>query len=359
MDAAQHEANTARIKEWFEAHADSEMSVTVHTGQNSVPIAAGRFLGLEEHPVSKGVFRAQFADSRRFSLNPDEEKFISIGWELEGVQADGDRLVLDKGSQRVEIVVLAAPQETPRAEDVTWPAPAQATPAPPVTPPVAPPVAQPPAPPVAPPVAQPPATPAPAAPSDVVELRVRAPLYGNSMNSGFHGQVTVRIEQGWMSVTGMRTPGRSGLVVAGSLVLSMGIAGLVIGLVIAFGATGNSDMGAAFCFMGVGLLTLLIGLAMFFIGRSRAIRTGQMGTLQFRLSDAGGRRKVIYDTNVGCLLMLLTTPVIGLIIMLVLGKRIAHLNVPNDRGASPPRQQLVLKTFTTADGAVLDRALRG
>lgn len=350
MDAAQHEANTARIKQWFGAHKDSEMSVTVHTGQNSVPIAAGRFLGLEEHPVSKGVFRAQFADSRRFSLNPDEEKFISIGWELEGVQADGDRLVLDKGSQRVEIVVLAAPQETPRAEDVTWPAPAQAAPAPVVAPAVPP----------VPPVAQPPAPPAPAAPpSDVVELRVRAPLYGNSMGSGFHGQVTVRIEQGWMSVTGMRTPGRSGLVVAGSLVIAMGIAGLVIGLVIAFGATGNSDMGAAFCFMGVGLLTLLIGLAMFFIGRSRAIRTAQMGTLQFRLSDAGGRRKVIHDTNVGCLLMLVATPVIGLIIMLVLGKRIAHLNVPNDRGASPPRQQLVLKTFTTADGAILDRALRG
>lgn len=334
MDAAQHEANTARIKEWFEAHADSEMSVTVHTGQNSVPIAAGRFLGMEEHPVSKGVYRAQFADSRRFSLNPDEEKFISIGWELEGVQADGDRLVLDKGSQRVEIVVLAAPQETPRAEDVTWPAPAQATPAAPVAP-------------------------APSAPSDVVELRVRAPLYGNSMGSGFFGPVTVRIEQGWMSVTGMRAPGRNGLIVAGSLVIGMGVAGLVIGLVIAIGASSNSDMGAAFCFMGVGLLTLLTGLAMFFIGRSRAIRTGQTGTLQFRLADAGGRRKVIHDTNVGCLLMLVATPVIGLIIMLVLGKRIAHLNVPNDRGASPPRQQLVLKTFTTADGAILDRALRG
>ena len=240
------------------------------------------------------------------------------------MQADRDRLVLERSW------FLRRHQETPRAEGVTWPAQAQATPAPPV-----------------------------AAPSDVVELRVRAPLYGNSMGSGFFGPVTVRIEQGWMSVTGMRTPGRSGLVVAGSLVLSMGIAGLILGLVIASNASGNSDMGAAFCFMGVGLLTLLIGLAMFLIGRSRAIRTGQTGTLQFRLSDAGGRRKVIYDTNLGCLLMLVATPVIGLIVMLALGKGIAHLNVPNDRGASPPRQQLVLKTFTTADGAILDRALRG
>ncbi|MDO8915764.1 MAG: hypothetical protein Q7W16_06765 [Coriobacteriia bacterium] len=351
MDAVQHEANTARIKEWFAANGDSEMSVTVHTGQNSVPIAAGRFLGLEEHPVSKGVYRAQFADSRRFSLNPDEEKFISIGWELEGVQADGGRLVLDKGSQRVEIVVLAAPLETPRAEDVTWPAPA--APAPPAPTPVAI------APPAAPPVAQPPAPPvAPAPPSDVVELRVRAPLYGNSIGTGFFGQVTVRFEQDWMSITGMRAPDRNYLIVAGSLVIAMGVVGLILGFMIAGDASGNSDMGAAFCFMGFGLLTLLIGLAMFFIGRSRTIRSGQMSTLQLKLHEVAGRKKVIHDTNLGCLLMLVATPVIGLIIMLALGKKVVHLNVPNDRGVKPPRQELILKTFTTADGAILERALR-
>jgi len=350
MDAAQHEADTARMREWFEAHKDGEMSVTVHTGQNSVPVAAGRFLGIEEHPISKGVFRAQFADSRRFSLNPDEDKFISIGWELEGVQADTGRLVLDKGSQRVEIVVLEAPQETPRAEDVTWPAPSQ--PAPPAPTPVAP------APPVAPPVAQPPAPPVASTPSDFVELRMRAPLYGNSMGSGFFGPVTVRIEQGWMSVTGMRTPGRGGLVVGGALVLALGVASLLLGLVIASNASGNSDMGAAFCFMGVGLLASLVGLAMFLVGRSRAIRTGQPGTLQFRLSETGSRRKVAYDTNVGCLLMLVATPVIGLIVMLAMGRRLVRLNVPNDRAASPPRQELILKTLNTADSAILDRALR-
>jgi hypothetical protein len=348
MDAAAHEANTARIKEWFEAHKNGEMSVTVHTGPNSVPIAAGRFLGLEEHPVSKGVFRAQFTDTRRFSLNPDEEKYVSIGWELEGVQADADRLVLDKGSQSVEIVVLAAAQATPRAEDVTWPAPAQPAPAPPVVP----------APPLAPPLVQP-AGPVAPAPSEVVELRMRAPLYGNSMGSGFFGSVAVRIEHGWMSITGMRAAGRNGLIVGGSLVIAMGVAGLVIGLVIATGASGNSDMGAAFCFMGVGLLTLLLGLALFFVGRSRSMRTAQMGTLQFRLLEAGGRKKVVYDTNVGCLVMLIATPIIALIVMLVQGRNLLRLTVPNDRGPVPPRQELVLKAYSSADGALLDRALRG
>ena len=110
--------------------------------------------------------------------------------------------------------------------------------------------------------------------------------------------------------------------------------------------------------MGVGLLMGLIGLALHFVGRSRAMRA-DTATLQFRLADARGRRIVRYDDNIGCLLMLLLTPIIGLIVMLAMGRRLLRLNVPDDRGMRQPYQSLVLKTLSSADGALLGQALRG
>ena len=58
---------------------------------------------MQEHPTSKGVFRANFRDDRRISINPDEEKHISFGFELQGVDAGEHRLILGKGSQTIEI----------------------------------------------------------------------------------------------------------------------------------------------------------------------------------------------------------------------------------------------------------------
>lgn len=333
-------AFVARATEWFAARAGREFLVTVQTGPNAVQIAEGPFLGVEEHPVSKGVYRLLFTDARRVSVNPDEEKFVSIGFELVDVLADANRLVLDKGSQRVEIVERQ-PTAFPAAEEVSWPAPA-ATPA-----------AATPAPAAAPELA--PASPVPVAP--VLEMRLKAPIYGNCLGSCFFGQVMVRIEQGWMTVTGMRSSSRGTMLVGGTFLLTMGIIGLLFGLVVAGNASGDSDMGFAFCLMGFGILLLIIGLALYLIGRSRFVGAGQTASLQFPLATAIGR-KVHYDTNLGCLLMLVPPPVlVGLIVMFAMGKRIVRMSVSDDRGLRP-RQMLVLKVASSAEGAILDAALR-
>lgn len=369
MDTELHVIHVARISTWFAERTGHEFSVFVRTGPNEMPIAAGAFLGVQEHPTSKGVFRANFRDDRRISINPDEGKHISFGFELQGVDAGEHRLILDKGSQTIEITDLGA-ANGPSAEEVVWPdeAPAPvvapttltASVPPPAQPPASPPAPAPPAPvassaaPVTP--APPPVTPA-APVAQAAELHLRAPVYGNSMGSGFYGPVTVRIEQGVMSVAGMRSSQRGGALVGGAALLAIGVMGLVFGLVVAGGATSDSDMGAAFCLMGGGMLFLLVGLGLYFVGRARFMR-GEHATLSFPLSSANGR-KVRYDTNLGCLLMLVLTPVIGLIIMLAMGRRIVRMSVPNDRGQRPAHQILELKVASSAEGAILDAALRG
>lgn len=286
---------------------------------------------MQEHPTSKGVFRANFRDDRRISISPDEEKHISFGFELQGVDAGEHRLILGKGSQTIEITDRGAANGA-LAEEVVWPDEA-------------------PVPVAAPTYAAPPAV------AQAAELHLRAPVYGNSMGSGFYGPVTVRIEQGVMSVSGMRSSQRGGAVVGGAALLAVGGIGLVFGLIVAGGAISGSDMGAPFCLMGVGMLFLLVGLGLYFVGRARFMR-GEHATLSFPLSSAVGR-KVRYDTNLGCLLMLVLTPVIGLIVMLVMGRRIVSMTVPNDRGQRPAHQMLELKVASSAEGAILDAALRG
>ncbi len=344
MDSALHDALIARISEWFSARAGHEFAVTVHTGPNVVQVAEGPLLGMEEHPVSKGVYRVLFTDARRVSVNPDEEKFVSVGFELIDVLADAGRLVLDKGAQRVEILDKQA-AAFPTGDQVDWPT------AVPVSTPV--PAPAPPAPPA--PVASP--APVPVA-GPKLDMRMTAPIYGNAMGSGFFGPVAVRIEQGWMSVTGMRSGLKGGMIIGGTVLWIFGIIGLLFGLIVAANASGDSDMGFAFCLMGFGLLLMIIGLALYFIGRARFVGAGQTETLQFPLVNAIGS-KVHYDTNLGCLLALVATPVVGLIVMLAMGKRIVRMTVPNDRGQRPARQMLVLKVASSADGAALDAVLRG
>lgn len=88
----------------------------------------GPFLRLEEHPISKGVFRALFDDSLNTGSGPDSEKFIAFGSELQGAVIESGRLVLDKGAQTIEIVDGTSANATPTADEVTW-APQAAPPA--------------------------------------------------------------------------------------------------------------------------------------------------------------------------------------------------------------------------------------
>jgi hypothetical protein len=167
----------------------------------------------------------------------------------------------------------------------------------------------------------------------------------------------VRIEQGWMTVTGGRSTGGGPMLVGGVLMLVFGAIILVSGLAVAVQATSNSDMGAAFACMGLGILLLVPGVALYFFGRARATR-GEVATVQFPLAQAAGR-SVRYDSNLGCLLSLFLSPIIGIIVILAMGKRVVHMKVPSEPGAPARRSQLALKTLSAADGAILERALRG
>jgi hypothetical protein len=187
-------------------------------------------------------------------------------------------------------------------------------------------------------------------------MRANAPFYDNSYGSGFVGPVTIRIEEGWVTVTGKRSPQRTMMAMGGWALGILGIIGLAFGLVVAGNASGDSDMGFAFCLMGVGLLMLLPGLALYLVSRSKAMRSS-VDSLQFRLGDVSGG-VARYDSNLGCLFMLLLTPLIGLIIMLAMGRRIIRLTVPNDRPTGPARQMLAIKTNSPADGALLSQVLR-
>lgn len=343
MDSALHDALVRRTRDWFADRAGHEFAVTVHTGPNVVQTAEGPYVGMEEHPVSKGVFRLLFTDARRVSINPDEEKYVSIGFELVDVLVDADRLVLDKGSQRVEIIDRRS-SALPSGDEVDWLAPAG--------------IAAPPAVPAAPvPVQAPPAPTSPGAP--VFQMRVMAPPSGNATvsGSGFFGPVDLRIEQGRMTVTGQRSAKSGVMMLLGVLLLTLGCIGLIFGLIVASQATNNSDMGFAFCLMGGGLLSALAGLALTLVGRKQFM-VGPTASLEFALAEARGAR-VRYDDNTGCLLMLFLTPIIGLIVMLAMGKRIVRMNVPSDRNGRLPRQVLVLKTYSASDGAILNAALRG
>ncbi|MBN1192835.1 MAG: hypothetical protein JXA36_03980 [Coriobacteriia bacterium] len=370
MDSALHDALVARISEWFAARVGHEFSVTVHTGPNVVQVAEGPYLGMEEHPVSKGVYRLLFADARRVSINPDQDKYVTAGFELVDVLVDAGRLVLDKGSQRIEIVDVQ-PSAFPSGDEVDWSVPAgiaaptvaAVAPAPIAAPAPAPAAPAPTAPPAPAPVAAAPPSAVPFAPASpggqVFQMRVMASPYGNATasGSGFFGPVDLRIEQGRVTVTGQRSENIGVMMVMGALLLALGWIGILFGLIVAVNAAGDSDMGFAFCLMGVGLLAALSGLALTLVGR-RQFMVGPTASLEFALAEARGAR-VRYDDNTGCLLMLFLTPLIGLIVMLAMGKRIVRMNVPSDRNARAPRQMLVLKTYSSADGAILNAALRG
>jgi hypothetical protein len=415
VDASEHNELVWRVKEWFESRAGHDMSVQSHMGSNSTYIATGPFLRVEKHPTAEGVYRALFDDSLTAGSNAPPA-FVAFGWELQDVQASADGLTLEMGSQRVEILDRSAPAR-PTAAEVEWPseatieAPAQpeaampivtlpAPPPPPPPPPVAPetsdedafwtqhepmesasgpeivappppppPVYAPPAPvPAYPPpppshVAPLPAYVAPAAgypaPSPQgLDLQVDAPLYSNCFGSRFFGPIAMHVEQGWMTLIGRRTPegfrSSANLLVGGTMLLVFGGIALALGIT-AFAYDGSAESPITQAVLIGGLLMLIPGLVMRLVAAPR-LRQGDVETVQFPLPVMGDRR-VRYDSNLGCLLMLFATPVIGLIIMLVMGRRIASLSAPIGSGGA--NVVAVLKTRSSADGGILDVALRG
>jgi hypothetical protein len=394
VDASEHNELVWRVKEWFESRAGHDMSVQSHMGSNSTYIATGPFLRVEKHPTAEGVYRALFDDSLTAGSNAPPA-FVAFGWELQDVQASADGLTLEMGSQRVEILDRSAPAR-PTAAEVEWPTalPEVVTPVVPPSPPPPPPplpvapepanedafwtqeeptesasgpqviaplAPAPPPPPAYAPPASAHAAPVPASPQPsppVLDLQVDAPLYSNCFGSRFFGPIAMHVEQGWMTLIGRRTPegfrSSANLLVGGTMLLVFGGIALALGIT-AFAYDGSAESPITQAVLIGGLLMLIPGLVMRLVAAPR-LRQGDVETVQFPLPVMGDRR-VRYDSNLGCLLMLFATPVIGLIIMLVMGRRIASLSAPIGSGGA--NVVAVLKTRSSADGGILDVALRG
>jgi hypothetical protein len=394
VDASEHNELVWRVKEWFESRAGHDMSVQSHMGSNSTYIATGPFLRVEKHPTAEGVYRALFDDSLTAGSNAPPA-FVAFGWELQDVQASADGLLLEMGSQRVEILDRSAPAR-PTAAEVEWPTalPEVVTPVVPPSPPPPPPplpvapepanedafwtqeeptesasgpqviaplAPAPPPPPAYAPPASAHAAPVPASPQPsppVLDLQVDAPLYSNCFGSRFFGPIAMHVEQGWMTLIGRRTPegfrSSANLLVGGTMLLVFGGIALALGIT-AFAYDGSAESPITQAVLIGGLLMLIPGLVMRLVAAPR-LRQGDVETVQFPLPVMGDRR-VRYDSNLGCLLMLFATPVIGLIIMLVMGRRIASLSAPIGSGGA--NVVAVLKTRSSADGGILDVALRG
>jgi hypothetical protein len=393
VDASEHNELVWRVKEWFESRAGHDMSVKSHMGSNATHIATGPFLRLEKHPTAEGVYRALFDDSLTAGSNAPPA-FVAFGWELQDVQASADGLLLEMGSQRVEILDRSAPAR-PTAAEVEWPTalPEVVTPVVPPSPPPPPPplpvapepanedafwtqeeptesasgpqviaplAPAPPPPPAYAPPASAHAAPVPASPQPsppVLDLQVDAPLYSNCFGSRFFGPIAMHVEQGWMTLIGRRTPegfrSSANLLVGGTMLLVFGVIALALGIT-AFAYDGSAESPITQAVLIGGLLMLIPGLVMRLVAAPK-LRQGVVETVRFPLPVTGDRR-VRYDSNLGCLLMLFATPVIGLIIMLVMGRRIANLSAPIGSGGA--NVVAVLKTRSSADGGLLDGALR-
>jgi hypothetical protein len=169
--------------------------------------------------------------------------------------------------------------------------------------------------------------------------------------------VTLRLEQGWMSITGKRsaTNGPGYMMTAGTLLIVFGALAFLLAAVAAGSSDDPRDTPITIAVFLASLVMLAPGIVLRAVGQSRAGKA-PVSTLQFRLAEAKGDR-VHYDDNVGCLLMLLLSIPIGLIIMLAMCRRMLRMNVPDDTSPNRSRQIVVLKTLGTADGALLQQAI--
>lgn len=111
-----HDRRIGTIAAWLKEKAETDLVVEVLTGTNRVQVARGRFVRMEAHPTAEGVHRLVFDNAQGGLDVPPGEQWISVGHELVDVAAGDASLIIDKGSQRVEVhVVGAGAQEPPPA----------------------------------------------------------------------------------------------------------------------------------------------------------------------------------------------------------------------------------------------------
>lgn len=121
-----HDRHVGAIAAWLWGKCDEDLLVEVVTGPNRTEVARGRYVDMEAHPSAKGVYRLVFDNSKAGPGAPTGQQWVAVGHELVDVAAGDTSLILDKGSQRVEVHVLdALPASAPVAQ--------VAAPAPPVT----------------------------------------------------------------------------------------------------------------------------------------------------------------------------------------------------------------------------------
>jgi hypothetical protein len=120
----QQEDNITRIKQWCDGQKDKPIKVIVISifggRENRVTSAHGKLLAIEEHPVSKGMFRVSF-DSH---LQGRDNDAVMLGYEVTGVKGKGDQLIIYKGpQQRIELSAGVKPpkSETPTPINMEWP----------------------------------------------------------------------------------------------------------------------------------------------------------------------------------------------------------------------------------------------
>lgn len=154
-------------------------------------------------------------------------------------------------------------------------------------------------------------------------------------------------------MTGLRSSKGHGLLVGGMFLVVLNVLGVL--LAVAISTDPSSEHIGALIGMA-SLVFLAIGVALYLVGRSTVKRNAVYDEVRFALAQARGR-KVGFDTNLGCLLSVFLSPLIGLIVMFIRGRRVVRMTAPI--GPSGKKQRLALKARSASDGAVLDRALRG
>lgn len=117
-----HDRHLGAIAAWLAEKAHEDLIVEVVTGPNRTEIARGRYVDMEAHPSAKGVYRLVFDNSKAAPDAPTGQQWVAVGHELIDVAAGDTSLILDKGSQRIEVHVLGArPAEPPSTLEVSEP----------------------------------------------------------------------------------------------------------------------------------------------------------------------------------------------------------------------------------------------
>lgn len=194
------------------------------------------------------------------------------------------------------------------------------------------------------------------------EFRLKAGVFKNAIGSQFTGAITMRVENGMVTVTGRRSHGsRAGLLIlvtAGVTLLILGLPTLIIGIGLVMSENtrpGDLPPAIAIGVLIVGTLLFLAGLASFIASQVLA-RRGVIEAALFPLSGAK-RTAVRYEWNLGCLLSLILSPIIGLIFLLVRGRRMVIMMAPIGPGGA--RRELYLSARDSADAAIIRRLLKG